>query len=94
MTFYVRESDIGKANREFNEIEQYELDITRLEHVKELIAQLHEVEDLGDGIVIAAKDFQAATEAVSLALWQGERLLEERELFRKRASSVIQGYRT
>ena len=86
--------DIGKANREFNEIEQYELDITRLEHVKELIAQLHEVEDLGDGIVIAAKDFQAATEAVSLALWQGERLLEERELFRKRASSVIQGYRT
>jgi hypothetical protein len=38
--------------------------------------------------------YQAANERVASILGRGQRILEEREAFRKRAAAVVQGYRT
>ena len=88
------ETDLGIELREFHEIDVKEWEIEKIEQVSELIAQLNELELMAAEITLIAGDFQDAREAVNLAAWEGARLLEERTLFRKRASALIQGYRT
>ena len=88
------ETDQRIERREFHEIDAKEWEIEKIEQVSELIAQLNELELMAAEITLIAGDFQDAREAVNLAAWEGARLLEERTLFRKRASALIQGYRT
>ena len=88
------DGDWDTAQKEFQVIDLKEWEIEKIEQVNELVAQLNDLDLMISEITLLAGDYQDAREAVNLAAWEGARLLEERTLFRKRASALIQGYRT
>jgi len=87
-------TDFGVDLREFHDISLREWEIEKIEQVNDLVGQLNDIELAAADITLIAGDYQDAREAVNLAAWEGARLLEEREIFRKRASAIIQGFRT
>ncbi len=83
-----------KRWEEFNEIQV-------LERERDQRAALVEIGDFFEGmqfqlwdINLKLRDYDAAQRAVRAAIAQGDRIQEEREIFRKRSSALVQGFRT
>ena len=60
----------------------------------ELEEMYREYIDLAGDVNLLLLEYQRSQQKVRNVLAQGQRLLEEREIFRQRAAAVIQGYRT
>lgn len=75
-------------------IAEYEFDSVQKQHVVEFERLYDEVLSTGYEISRRLTELQRANERVSQLYAQASHILSERETFRQRAASVIQGYRT
>ena len=65
-----------------------------IQEIYEYETQLHSIMERYRGMEAASLKLQQATESLRNILAQGERIQLEREIFRKRAATQVQGYRT
>lgn len=75
-------------------IDEYNFDVVQKQHVVEFERLYDEVLATAFEISRRLTDLQRANEQVSKLYGQASHILSERETFRQRAASVIQGYRT
>ncbi|MDZ8119881.1 hypothetical protein P9H32_14725 [Pontiella sp. NLcol2] len=79
---------------EFNSIQPLERDIAMRDAVASITDILIDMQDQLWGINKSAREYEDAQQVTRAVIASGDRLLEEREIFRKRSAALVQGYRT
>jgi len=87
-------NDTTAAWVEMDTIGGWEREMDRIEQVNELSSELSDLQDMTQNIAEQVEAYAGAVQVYRALIWQGQRIQQERQIFRQRASALIQGYRT